>query len=276
MISATFAMRPLSILISNDDGVFADGIRVLASAAANRGHKVTVVCPDQERSATGHGLTLQSPIRAERADELFAKNVKAWGCNGTPADCIKLALYELLNEKPDLILSGINHGPNLGTDIFCSGTVAAALEGTLEGLPSMAVSIASFQWRDFEFAGDLAMDIAENALTKKWPKNLLLNLNIPPCSEGNMSPLRWTRLSIRHYEEQFSKRTDPRGNTYYWLAGEAVKDLKSAGYGPSDWPSDVAQIDNSGPSLTPIQPDLFWRGEVSALPMIQIKGQLVR
>ena len=270
------SMKSLEILISNDDGVFAEGIRTLAIAASKRGHNVTVVCPDQERSATGHGLTLQAPIRAERADELFSKGIKAWGCNGTPADCIKLALYELLNEKPDLILSGINHGPNLGTDIFCSGTVAAALEGTLEGLPSMAVSIASFQWRDFAFAGDLAMDIAENALTKKWPKNLLLNLNIPPCREGDMSSLRWTRLSIRHYEEQFSKRTDPRGNTYYWLAGEAVKDLKSAGYGPSDWPSDVAQIDNSGPSLTPIQPDLFWRGEVSALPMIQIKGQLVR
>ena len=92
-------MHPLNILISNDDGVFAEGIRTLASAAANRGHNVTVVCPDQERSATGHGLTLQSPIRAERADELFARNVKAWGCNGTPADCIKLALYELLPEN---------------------------------------------------------------------------------------------------------------------------------------------------------------------------------
>ncbi len=269
-------MHPLSILISNDDGVFAEGIRALASAASNRGHKVTVVCPDQERSATGHGLTLQSPIRAEKADELFAQNVQAWGCNGTPADCVKLALYELLNEKPDLILSGINHGPNLGTDIFCSGTVAAALEGTLEGLPAMAVSIASFQWRDFKFAGDLAMDIAEDALTKKWSNNLLLNLNIPPCSVDKMSSLRWTRLSIRHYEEQFSKRKDPRGNTYYWLAGEAVKDLESVGCGPSGWPSDVAQIENSGPSLTPIQPDLFWRGEISDLPQISIRDQLVR
>ena len=269
-------MNPLKILISNDDGVFAEGIRTLASAASNRGHNVTVVCPDQERSATGHGLTLQSPIRAERADELFAKDVKAWGCNGTPADCIKLALYELLNEKPDLVLSGINHGPNLGTDIFCSGTVAAALEGTLEGLPAMAVSIASFQWHDFQFAGELAMDVVENILTKKWPKSLLLNLNIPPCDPKRMGALRWTRLSIRHYEEQFSRRKDPRGNTYYWLAGEAVKDLKSAGAGPSEWPSDVAQIESAAPSLTPVQPDLFWRGNISELPAIKIKDQLVR
>ena len=112
-------MKPLNILISNDDGVFAAGIRALAKSAQKRGHKVKVVCPDQERSATGHGLTLQSPLRVEKADELFGEGIEAWGCSGTPADCVKLALSELLDRKPDLILSGINHGPNLGTDIFC-------------------------------------------------------------------------------------------------------------------------------------------------------------
>ena len=263
------AINPLKILISNDDGVFAEGIRTLANQALENGHKVTVVCPDQERSATGHGLTLQSPIRAERADELFVKGVTAWGCSGTPADCIKLALHELLTEKPDVVLSGINHGPNLGTDVFCSGTVAAALEGTLEGLPSLAVSIASFQWRDFNFAGELAMDIVERALKSSWPENLLLNLNIPPCEQKKMGPLRWTRLSVRHYEEQFSRRVDPRGHTYFWLAGEAVNDLESAGDGPHEWPSDVAQIENHSPSITPIQPDLFWRGFISDLPEIK-------
>ena len=145
-------MESLNILISNDDGVFAEGIRALAKSALKKGHKVTVVCPDQERSATGHGLTLQSPLRVERADELFDKGIKALGCSGTPADCVKLALSELLDKKPDLVLSGINHGPNLGTDIFCSGTVAAAMEGTLENIPSMAISVASFKWKNFEFA----------------------------------------------------------------------------------------------------------------------------
>jgi len=269
-------MHPLNILISNDDGVFAEGIRGLAFAASKRGHKVTVVCPDQERSATGHGLTLQSPIRAERADELFEKNVTAWGCNGTPADCVKLALYELLPEAPDLVLSGINHGPNLGTDIFCSGTVAAALEGALVGIPAIAVSVACFQWRNFSFAGELAMDIAEKALDNEWPQRLLLNLNIPPCNSEEMGPLRWTRLSIRHYEEQFTRRKDPRGNTYYWLAGEAVKDLKAAGDGPCEWPSDVAQINNSAPSITPVQPDLFWRGNLSDLANMKLTDQFVR
>ncbi len=261
-------MKSLRILISNDDGVFAEGIRTLAATAISRGHSVTVVCPDQERSATGHGLTLHSPIRAERADELFVPGVNAWGCNGTPADCIKLALFELLPERPHLVLSGVNHGPNLGTDVFCSGTVAAAMEATLEGLPAMAVSVASFHWKEFESASQIAMEIAEKSLSNKWPEKLLLNLNIPPCPKNKMGPINWTRLSIRHYEEQFSKRIDPRGNNYFWLAGEAVKDLESAGDGPSDWPSDVAQIERKSPSITPIQPDLFWRGKTSILPRI--------
>ncbi|MAS27127.1 5'/3'-nucleotidase SurE [Synechococcus sp. UW105] len=269
-------MPPLRILISNDDGVFADGIKALALAAAARGHLVTVVCPDQERSATGHGLTLQQPIRAERADELFGQGVTAWACSGTPADCMKLALFELLDSPPDLVLSGINHGPNLGTDVFCSGTVAAAMEGTLEQLPAMAVSSACFQWRQFEGAGELALDVAESALRDGWPDNLLLNLNIPPCHPDAMGPLRWTRLSIRRYEEQFSPRKDPRGRTYYWLAGEAVEDLESGGDGPRDWPTDVAQIQTNAPSLTPIQPELFWRGGLSALPSINLSGQAVR
>ena len=269
-------MSPLRILISNDDGVFAAGIRALAAAAASRGHQVTVVCPDQERSATGHGLTLQTPIRAERADELFDHGITAWACSGTPADCMKLALFELMDQKPDLVLSGINHGPNLGTDVFCSGTVAAAMEGTLEGLPAMAISSACFQWRNFEGAGELAVDIAEAALADGWPENLLLNLNIPPCRPETMGPLRWTRLSIRRYDEQFSPRVDPRGRTYYWLAGEVVEDLESGGDGPRDWPTDVAQIQDHAPSLTPIQPELFWRGSLSGLPELRLGGQLVR
>jgi len=261
-------MKPLNILISNDDGVFANGIRTLAETAKNRGHKVTVVCPDQERSATGHGLTLHAPIRAEKANELFKDGVEAWGCNGTPADCIKLALNEILDKKPDLILSGVNHGPNLGTDIFCSGTVAAALEGTLAGIPSIASSITSFQYRKFSYASKLTLEIAENALVSDWPKELLLNVNVPPCNPKEMGDLKWTRLSIRQYEEQFSKRIDPRGNVYYWMAGEAVRDLDSAGDGPKDWPSDVAQIYSKSVSITPIQPDLFWRGEISKLPKL--------
>ncbi|QEY33415.1 5'/3'-nucleotidase SurE [Synechococcus sp. RSCCF101] len=259
-------MEPLRILISNDDGIFADGIRTLAAAASARGHRVTVVCPDQERSATGHGLTLHTPLRAERADALFAAGVEAWACSGTPADCVKLALFHLLEEPPQLVLSGINHGPNLGTDVFCSGTVAAAMEGILEGVPSMAVSSACFQWRQFEPAARVALEVAESTLAGGWPDQLLLNLNVPPLAAEAMKPLRWCRASVRRYEDQFSRRVDPRGRTYFWLAGEAIVDLESSGEGPEHWPSDVAQIVAGGPSLTPMQPELFWRGPLAALP----------
>jgi 5'-nucleotidase len=259
----------LRILISNDDGVFADGIRTLAAEAARRGHQVTVVCPDQERSATGHGLTLQTPLRAERADELFADGVKAWACSGTPSDCVKLALFALLDEWPDLVLSGINHGPNLGTDVLYSGTVSAAMEGTIEGLHALAVSSADFQWRHFQPAATLALDVAERLLQRGWPEGMLLNLNVPPLPADQLGPVRWCRKAVRRYTDQFDQRVDPRGRTYYWLAGEVVNDLEAAVAGPEAWPTDVAHVNGGGVALTPLQPELFWRGNPSDLPPLE-------
>ena len=259
----------MRILISNDDGVFADGIRTLAAEAARRGHAVTVVCPDQERSATGHGLTLQTPLRAERADELFADGVKAWACSGTPSDCVKLALFALLDEWPDLVLSGINHGPNLGTDVLYSGTVSAAMEGTIEGLHALAVSSADFQWRQFQPAATLALDVAERLLQRGWPEGMLLNLNVPPLPAEQLGPLRWCRKAVRRYTDQFDQRVDPRGRTYYWLAGEVANDLEAAVAGPEAWPTDVAHVNGGGVALTPLQPELFWRGNPSDLPSLE-------
>ncbi|MFN5193923.1 MAG: 5'/3'-nucleotidase SurE [Cyanobacteriota bacterium] len=268
-------MAPLRILISNDDGVFADGIRTLAATAAGRGHRVTVVCPDQERSATGHGLTLQSPIRAERADALFAPGITAWACSGTPSDCVKLALFQLLEEPPDLVLSGINHGPNLGTDVLYSGTVSAAMEGTIEGLPALAVSCADFGWRRFGPSAELALDVAEAMLAAGWPLGLLLNLNVPPLDGAAIGPLRWCRTAWRRYTDQFEQRVDPRGRTYYWLAGEVVDDLETRTTPLPDWPTDVAQIRSGAPSLVPLQPELLWRGEPARLPAIdQLVGPI--
>ena len=260
---------PRRILISNDDGVFAEGIQSLAAEAQQRGHRVTVVCPDQERSATGHGLTLQTPIRAERADELFAEGVTAWACSGTPADCVKLALFRLMEEPPDLVLSGINHGPNLGTDVLYSGTVAAAMEGTIEGLPSMAVSAADFRWRQFQPSARLALEVAEGMLAKGWPEGLLLNLNVPPVPWEAIGPLRWCRPAVRRYADQFDSRVDPRGRSYYWLAGEVVNDLEARVAGPEDWPTDVGWIQANGASLSPLQPELFWRGPSASLPHLE-------
>jgi 5'-nucleotidase len=259
-------MAPLRILISNDDGVFAGGIQALAAEAVRRGHTVTVVCPDQERSATGHGLTLQTPLRAERADELFAAGVTAWACSGNPSDCVKLALFSLLEEPPELVLSGINHGPNLGTDVLYSGTVSAAMEGTIEGLPALAVSSADFHWRQFAAAARLALDVAEGMRAAGWPPGLLLNLNVPALPEAEIGPLRWCRTAVRRYTDQFDRRVDPRGRTYYWLAGEVVDDLESGLAEPAAWPSDVAWIRAGGAALVPLQPELFWRGSPDRLP----------
>jgi 5'-nucleotidase len=261
-------MRSLRILICNDDGVFADGIQALAAEASARGHRVTVVCPDQERSATGHGLTIHTPLRAERADELFAEGVKAWACSGTPSDCVKLALFRLLEEPPDLVLAGINHGPNLGTDVLYSGTVSGAMEATIEGFPALAVSCADFQWRHFAPSARKALEVAEAMLTAGWPEGVLLNLNVPPVPEEAIGPLRWCRTAVRRYIDQFERRVDPRGRTYYWLAGEVVNDLEAKVAGPPHWPTDVAWIAEGGLALTPLQPELFWRGDAATLPLI--------
>ncbi|MFM7269136.1 MAG: 5'/3'-nucleotidase SurE [Cyanobium sp.] len=265
-------MAPLRILISNDDGVFAAGIQALAAEAASRGHRVTVVCPDQERSATGHGLTLQTPLRAERADQLFAPGVTAWACSGTPSDCVKLALFRLLEEPPQLVLSGINHGPNLGTDVLYSGTVSAAMEGTIEGLPALAVSSADFHWRQFEPAARIALDLAEAVLAAGWQEGMLLNLNVPAMPADEIAPVRWCRPAVRRYSDQFDRRVDPRGRTYFWLAGEVVDDLEAAVAAPADWPTDVAWVGEGGASLSPLQPELFWRGDTSGLPSLAQPG----
>jgi 5'-nucleotidase len=262
-------MEPLRILISNDDGVFAEGIRSLAAEAVARGHQVSVVCPDQERSATGHGLTLQTPIRAERADQLFVEGVRAWACSGTPSDCVKLALFSLLDHWPDLVLSGINHGPNLGTDVLYSGTVSAAMEGTIEGLPALAVSSADYRWRQFAAAAELALDVAERMLAAGWPPSTLLNLNVPPLPAEQIGPLRWCRTAVRRYTDQFEQRVDPRGRSYYWLAGEVANDLEAQVAGPTHWPVDVAQVQGGGASLSPLQPEIFWRGDWTTLPPLQ-------
>jgi 5'-nucleotidase len=259
-------MAPLRILICNDDGVFAAGIQALAAEAADRGPQVTVVCPDQERSATGHGLTLQTPLRAERADQLFAPGVTAWACSGTPSDCVKLALFRLLEEPPQLVLSGINHGPNLGTDVLYSGTVSAAMEGTIEGYPALAVSSADFKWRRFGPAARLALDVAEGMVAAGWGEGMLLNLNVPPLPDEAIGPLRWCRTAVRRYTDQFDRREDPRGRTYYWLAGEVADDMEASVAGPADWPTDVAWIAGGGVALSPLQPELFWRGDTAALP----------
>lgn len=247
----------MRLLISNDDGIFAHGIRALANSMAEAGHRVTVVCPDRERSATGHGLTLHEPIRAEVVESVFHPHVKAWACSGTPADCVKLALGALLEEPPDLVLSGINHGANLGTDVLYSGTVSAAMEGTIEGISSVAFSLTSYTAKDFQPAACIARSIVKHLSQQLPPRPLLLNVNIPPVPLQEIQDIIITRQGIRRYTDLFQKRLDPRGKTYYWLAGEALEDITND---PNEtlnpYPTDVEAIRKHCVTITPLHYNL--------------------
>ncbi len=214
----------MNVLVSNDDGVFALGIRTLANALAAAGHKVTVVCPDRERSATGHGLTLHRPLRVDQVDNVFDEGVTAWACSGTPSDCVKLALDAILPEAPDFVVSGINHGANLGTDVLYSGTVSAAMEGVLEGIPAIAISLTSFSAKNFDPAAQFAVQLVSQLQQKPLNLPILLNVNVPPVSQAEIKGTVIARQGVRRYFDQFEKRIDPRGKTYYWLAGEVMEE----------------------------------------------------
>jgi len=215
----------MHLLISNDDGIFSLGIRTLANTLVHAGHQVTVVCPDRERSATGHGLTLHEPIRAEQIEGIFHPSVTAWACSGTPSDCVKLALGALLDTAPDMVLSGINHGSNLGTDVLYSGTVSAAMEGVIEGLTSIAFSLTSFSSKDFQPAANFAQRLVAYLTANPLPQPMLLNVNVPAVPVEKIAGVAVTRQGLRRYIDQFEKRIDPRGKTYYWLAGELLEDV---------------------------------------------------
>lgn len=213
----------MKLLISNDDGIFATGIRTLADTMAAAGHQVWVVCPDRERSATGHGLTLHKPIRAEQIEGVFHPDIQAWACSGTPSDCVKLALGAILESSPDMVLSGINQGANLGTDVLYSGTVSAAMEGVIEGIPAIALSLTNYAFKNFLPAAQFAKALV-NAFTEfplKSPP--LLNVNIPAVTADQIKGSVIARQGIRRYVDLFEKRSDPRGKTYYWLAGEVLE-----------------------------------------------------
>jgi len=246
----------MKLLISNDDGIFALGIRSLANQLAAAGHEVTVVCPDQERSATGHGLTLHQPIRAEIIESVFHPSIKAWACSGTPADCVKLALWALLDSPPDFVLSGINHGANLGTDVLYSGTVSAAMEGTIEGIPSIAFSLTSFSCQEFQPAAAFAQTLLAQLVRHPLPETFLLNVNIPPVNQEAIAGVMITRQGIRRYIDVFEKRTDPRGRTYYWLAGEVLEEIDQPADPLAQIPTDVQAIRDNYITITPLQYNL--------------------
>ncbi|WP_418790002.1 5'/3'-nucleotidase SurE [Phosphitispora sp. TUW77] len=232
------------ILISNDDGIQAPGINALRSALEHLGD-VCVVAPDRPRSASGLGITIHKPLRVEEF-EFSASNAKGYAVNGTPSDCVKLAIQALLPSKPDIVVSGINLGPNLGTDVLYSGTVSAALEGVINGVPSIAVSLASWESVDFDYAAKFAQKLVKVVLDKGLPDETLLNVNVPVLNdEKKPNRVAVTRLGKRRYENTFEKRRDPRGKDYYWMGGEVMDIMAEPG-------TDIASVKNGEISVTPL------------------------
>ena len=198
----------MNILITNDDGINSAGLITLAQEMSKIAD-VTVVAPDRERSATAHAITMHKPLRVEKVD---IPNCKAlgWMINGTPSDCVKLALEALLDFTPDLVLSGINSGPNLGTDVIYSGTVSAAIEAALSGVPSIALSIAGHGNVRFDHAANFTKKLCLEILDQEFPKDSLLNVNIPSVEWEAMEGVAITHLGTIRYKNSFDRRVDPR------------------------------------------------------------------
>lgn len=237
----------MNILITNDDGIYFEGIRALYESLKTIG-KVTIVAPDAERSAVGHAITLSDPLRVKKVNR--GGKFFGYATTGTPADCVKLAIRALLKKKPDLIVSGINLGPNVGYSVLYSGTVSGATEGAILGIPSFAISLATFTNPDYSFAAKFAKKLAKQIIQHKGlPKGTLLNVNIPAVSQKLIKGVRIVKQSEKAIEEYFDKREDPRKRTYYWLTGEVVKSDKKED-------ADIETIRNNYISITPIHCDM--------------------
>ncbi len=235
------------ILITNDDGITAPGIRNLIEAVKGLG-KLVVVAPDKPQSGMGHAITIGQPLRMNKV-ELFG-DVEAWQTTGTPVDCVKLAVDKVLHRKPDLCLSGINHGANHSINIIYSGTMSAAMEASIESIPSIGFSLLDYRYEaDFTAATFYANKIIKTVLTNKLDKHLLLNVNFPSLPMNEIKGIRVCKQAYAKYVEDFDERLDPQGKKYYWLTGEFVNFDKSK-------ETDVWALQNKYVSVVPVQFDL--------------------
>jgi 5'-nucleotidase len=236
----------MEILITNDDGIYAEGIYALAVALRKAGN-VTVVAPDTQRSAVGHAITITDPLRVTEA----RRNGRFFGyaASGTPADCVKLGIKAIMKKRPDLVVSGINLGGNQAYNILYSGTVSGATEGALLGIPSVAVSLDTFKNPDYAPAAAFAVKLVNQLKKRRLPHGTLLNVNVPNLPAKKLKGVRVTNQSLTCFNDWFDKRTDPHGNTYYWMTGD---------YEPKDpdKSSDLNALNAGYISVTPIQFDL--------------------
>lgn len=228
------------VLLTNDDGFLAPGLRALRTSAETR-WDVTVVAPDREQSAASHALTLNRPLRVTPVDDSTS------AVDGTPTDCVMLSIMGLLDYRPDIVISGINNGANLGDDIIYSGTVAAAAEATILGIQAIAFSFTDPVSTDYSWGAEVACIVAETVLARGLPKGVFLNVNIPPGTDGRHFDL--TRLGTRSYRDVIVEKIDPRGKPYYWIAGQA-----DDWWGSDD--CDFAAIERNHVSITPLHLDM--------------------
>lgn len=230
------------VLLTNDDGIDAEGLQMLRRELS-KNWEVFTVAPKGEKSAASHSLTLHQPLKVERLDE------RTVSVDGTPTDCVMIAVHRLLHRRPDLIVSGINHGPNLGDDVTYSGTVAAAIEGTLLSIPSMAVSLTDWQQGSFDYAARFTSALVEKLSSSKMPEDTFLNVNVPDAPEDEIEGVRITRLGKRTYHNPVVEGKDPRGDLYYRIGGE-----RWVWEGGDD--TDFSAIERNMISITPLHLDL--------------------
>ncbi len=245
----------MTVLITNDDGISSPGMHALARAVA-------AVTAEHERSATGHAITLHKPLRAVRAT-VPGLDAPAWSTNGTPADCVVLGVLDLLAERPEVVLSGINVGPNMGGDLTYSGTVSGAMEGAIMGLPSIAVSVAAEGDPRFDVAAEVAVRLVQIVRAHGLPPDVLLNVNVPNLPRAQVKGIAATRQGHLRYINRLDKRQDPRGRTYYWLGGERepAPDVE----GTDSWAVQRGMV-----SVTPIQMNM------TAEDILEELGRLLR
>ena len=245
----------MRILVSNDDGVHAEGIRVLSEALRACG-EVVVVAPDRNRSGASHSLTLEVPLRVTRLDASSFHGIKGYAVKGTPTDCVHLAVNELLRPEPDMVVAGINHGANLGDDVIYSGTVAAATEGRHLGFPSIAVSLVGKT--HFASAAHYAAQLVRGLMVHPLPADQILNVNVPDLPLEQIKGIRVTRLGNRHRAESVIRTEDPRGQPVYWIGPPGNQ--QDAGEG-----TDFAAIEQGYVSITPLTIDMTAYGSLSTL-----------
>lgn len=238
----------MNILITNDDGIDSQGIYALAKQFIDEGN-IIISAPDRQRSASSHSITMHMPITV-RETKFFDLKCKAFAVSGTPADCVKLAYERLAGCSIDLVISGINDGGNLGTDVLYSGTVSAAIEGALLDIPSMAVSLLwNENKRDFSDAARYAYTIYKRLIAEKYIPGMVLNINVPSCSIGEIKGISAASLGIRKYMNSYEERIDQEGNRTYWLSGEIIKTENGN-------TTDIFAVENNYVSVTPMHYEL--------------------